>query len=328
LAKENLQLGENMADWLQRSSGQAFVAKGGSEILKDSLYKYTDVEKYNDLNIILSTPDYAKIKFTKKNMLWQHLNYSDESLSELKNPAFVKAVDSFVYVSHWQLEKFRYIYQVPLHNATVIKNAITPIELIKKPKGEKLKLIYTSTPFRGLGVLLDAFEMLNRDDVELDIYSSTKVYGSGYEAHVGNMYDGLFDRAKQMKNVNYMGYATNEEVCKAVQSAHIFAYPSIFEETACLSMIEAGAAGCKLVTTNLGALYETGSEYATMIPIQATDGELVSLYSKVLNDEIDNYWNNSNQELLKEQSDFYNKFYSWDARKNEWNTLFDKLSSS
>jgi hypothetical protein len=65
-----------------------------------------------------------------------------------------------------------------------------------------------------------------------------------------------------------------------------------------------------------------------MIPIQATDGELVSLYSKVLNDEIDNYWNNSNQELLKEQSDFYNKFYSWDVRKNEWNTLFDKLSNS
>lgn len=317
-----------MADWLQRKSEKTFVAKGGSEILRDNLYKYSEIEKYDDLNLILSTPDYGKIKFTKKNILWQHLNYIDESLAELRNPAFVKAVDSFVYVSHWQLEKFRYIYQVPLHNATVIKNAIEPIELIEKPKGEKIKLIYTSTPFRGLGVLLDSFERLNRDDVELDVYSSTKVYGSGYEAHAGNIYDALFDRARSMKNVNYMGYATNDEIHKALQNAHIFSYPSIFEETACLAMIEAGAAGCKLVTTNLGALYETGSEYATMIPIQATDEELVSMYTKVLNDEIDNYWSLKNQELLKEQSDFYNKFYSWEVRKHEWNRLFDKLSNS
>lgn len=318
-----------MADWLQRiqEPKQQVPAKGGSEILKEKLYKYTNIEKLDNINLLLSTPDFGKIKFTKKNIIWQHLNYTDESLQNLKDPSFMKAIDAQVYVSNWQYEKFRYVYQIPTENSYVIKNAIDPIEFVKRSKGDKLKLIYTSTPFRGLDVLLDSFELLNRDDIELDVYSSTLVYGSGYARHVGDQYQDLFDRAKSMKNVNYMGYCTNEEIHKAVQKANIFAYPSTFEETCCLAMIEAGAAGCEMVTTNLGALFETGSEYAKMIPIQSTKEQLVKNYSNALKDSIDNYWDKKNQDRLKEQSDFYNKYYDWNKRKDEWNILLEKVSN-
>jgi UDP-glucose:(glucosyl)LPS alpha-1,2-glucosyltransferase len=316
-----------MADWLQRIAGEMKPAKGGTELMKDALYKHTDIEKYENINLIMSTPNIDKIRYTKQNLLWQHLSYTDETLSPLKDPTFTNAIDAFVYVSHWQHEKFRYVYQVPVHNSYVIKNAIEPIEFKTKSKDGKLKLIYASTPFRGLDVLLDSFEMLNRDDVELDVYSSTIVYGTGYQNHTGNIYDALFDRAKNMKNVNYKGYATNDDVRKAMQDAHMLAYPSIFEETSCLVMLEAGVAGCDMVTTNLGALYETGSEYAKMIPIQVSKEELAIKYAKALNEAIDNYWNKSNQEMLKEQSDFYNKFYSWERRAKEWNELFEKLSN-
>jgi glycosyltransferase involved in cell wall biosynthesis len=315
-----------MDDWLQRIAGEMQPAKGGTELIKEALYKHTNIKEYEDINLILSTPNIDKVRYTKKNLLWQHLSYTDETLAPLKDPAFVNAIDAFVYISNWQHEKFRYVYQVPVHNSYVIKNAIEPIELRPKPKNGKLKLIYASTPFRGLDVLLDSFEMLNRDDVELDVYSSTIIYGTGYQNHIGNIYDSLFERAKNMKNVNYMGYASNDDVRKAMQDAHILAYPSIFEETSCLVMIEAGAAGCDMVTTNLGALYETGSEYAKMIPIQASKEDLAVKYAKALNDAIDNYWDKSNQEKLKEQSDFYNRYYSWSLRSKEWNRLFEQLS--
>jgi glycosyltransferase involved in cell wall biosynthesis len=319
-----------MADWLQRISEDKTVkpAKGGSELLKDGLYKHTKIAEYENINLMLSTPNINNVRFTKKNLLWQHLNYIDESLAPIKDSSFIKSIDSFVYVSHWQYEKFRYLFQVPTHNAHVIKNAIEPIEFIPKSKDGKLKLIYASTPFRGLDLLLNAFELLDRDDIELDIYSSTLMYGSGYQAAYANVYEDLFSRAKQMKNVNYYGYAENDVVRKAMQEAHILAYPSIFEETSCLVMIEAGAAGCNLVTTNLGALLETGSEYAKMIPIQSDIETLTANYAKALNESINDYWSISNQNKLKEQSDFYNKYYSWDLRANEWNKLFDKLSNS
>lgn len=298
---------------------------GGSEILRTNLEKNTSILDRSNINLLLSTPISNNIKFSKSNVLWQHLNYSDESLGGLQDPGFVNSIDAFVYVSNWQFEKFNYSFKLPTQHSYVIKNAINPIEFIEKPKG-KIKLIYTSTPFRGLDILLEAFSRLDRDDVELDVYSSNIIYGSGYAEHVGNAYDQLFDRAKGMKNVNYKGYATNEEIHKALQEAHIFAYPSTFEETCCLAMVEAGAAGCNLVTTNLGALFETGSEYATMIEMQRHPEKLVSNYVIALNEAIDNYWSNSNQELIKEQSDFYNKFYNWDRRAVEWERLFDKLS--
>jgi UDP-glucose:(glucosyl)LPS alpha-1,2-glucosyltransferase len=329
LAKEKLPLGEILADWLQRISSdpQTFAAKGGTELMRNALHKHTKIKEYENINLILCTPNIEKIRYTKHNMLWQHLNYTDESLGALRDPAFTKSLNSQVYVSNWQHEKFRYIYQIPLENAYVIKNAIEPIEHKEKDRHGKLKLIYASTPFRGLEILLDVFELLNRDDIELDVYSSTSVYGSGYADYAGNQYEGLFERARGMRGINYMGYAENEKIRKAMQDAHILAYPSIFEETSCLVMIEAGAAGCSLVTTNLGALYETGAEYAKMVPMQSDRETLVNAYAKALNESIDTYWDSSNQEMLKKQSEYYNKFYSWDRRAKEWNLLFDKISS-
>jgi uncharacterized FlgJ-related protein len=64
-----------------------------------------------------------------------------------------------------------------------------------------------------------------------------------------------------------------------------------------------------------------------MIPIQSTKELLVKKYTKALNESIDNYWDKKNQERLKEQSDFYNRYYSWDKRKIEWNNLFERLSN-
>lgn len=321
-----------MADWLQRKStnnqqAQSFSAKGGTELLYDGLKKYTNFNEYENINLLLSTPNPDKLRYTKKNILWQHLNYSDESLGPVRDPVFMKSISATVYVSHWQLEKFRYLFRVPLDNAYVIRNAIEPIEYKEKLKNEKLKLIYTSTPFRGLSILLDVMEILNRDDIELDVYSSTDIYSSGYTQAYGNLYKDLFDRAKSMKNVNYYGYAQNKDIHKALQEAHIFAYPSIFEETACLAMIEAGAAGCSLITTDLGALPETGSMYAKMMTIKSTEEDIKIYYAEHLNNAIENYWNKSNQELLKEQSDFYNKYYAWETRAKEWNLFFEKIAN-
>jgi glycosyltransferase involved in cell wall biosynthesis len=320
-------------DWLQKTQNSLNVddimpPMGGTEILKNGLYKYTNIEQHKDINIILSNPYFKNIKYTKKNILWQHLAHSDTSLKPgYLDPSFMNAINSFVYVSNWQHEKYRWLFRIPLENAYVIKNAIEPIEFKPKPKDGKIKLIYTSAPFRGLDMLLPAFEMLNRDDVELDIYSSAKMYGSGYEAHTNGVYEEHFEIARNMKNVNYMGYATNDVIKKALQEAHIFAYPSTFEETCCLAMVEAGAAGCRMVTTNLGALYETGSEYARLMPMQAVPETFIPAYAKILNEEIDNYWSIATQSKLQKQSDFYNENYSWQARAREWNELFEKISS-
>ena len=297
---------------------------GGEDIMLQKLAKHIDLSKYN-VNIINSRCDRSLVDLDKNNILWQHVPADQPSVQGIRDTYFNRVIDVYVYVSHWQHEKFRWFHQIPLENAYVIKNAIDPIEFIEKPK-DKIKLIYTSMPYRGLDILLDAFELLGRSDVELDVYSSNIIYGKDYaESEQATAYDHLFDRAKNMKNVNYIGYDTNENVIKALQKAHIFTYPCIFEETSCLSMIEAGAAGCNLVTTNIGGLPETGSMFAKLVEIQADRNLLVKKYAEAINESIDSYWSDKNQSMLKEQSKFYNTYYGWENRKHEWIKLLDSL---
>jgi glycosyltransferase involved in cell wall biosynthesis len=303
---------------------EAIPPRGGSDIMEAGLRKRINLDDYN-VNLILSRCTEDQIVDGKKNIVWQHLNYNEPLTQGMTNKFFTRAIDAWVYVSHWQHEKFRYVYHIPVDNAFVIKNAIDPIEYIERPKGEKIRLIYTSAPFRGLNILLDAFELLRRDDVELDVYSSTIVYGSGYDAAHGKDYEPLFERARNMKNVNYMGYAPNDEIIRALQRSHIFAYPSMFEETCCLAMIEAGAAGCKLVAQNLGALAETGSEFANLVPIRIDAEKIAQEYAKALNKEIDNHHDSA--KLLQNQSKFFNHFYCWDKKVIEWKQMLEKLSN-
>ena len=297
--------------------------RGGADIMIEGLNKHVGIPE--NVNVINSVCNESVIDADKKNLLWQHIPADQEVVAGMRDKYFTRMIDAYVYVSHWQHEKFRYIHQVPLNNAIVIKNAIEPIEFVERPVGNKIKLIHTSVPYRGLEILLDTMEALNRDDIELDVYSSTIIYGSDYAKFEGGKYEPILNRARKMKGVNLIGYTPNEEVRKALQEAHIFAYPCIFEETACLSMIEAGAAGCKLVTTNIGGLPETGSEWATLVPIQASREELVMSYASVLNDAIDSCKTFKGDE---EQSEFYNTNYSWDKRGPEWERLFNVLATS
>ena len=45
---------------------------------------------------------------------------------------------------------------------------------------------------------------------------------------------------------------------------------SIWEETSCISLLECMAGGLYCITTNLGALFETGAEFLYMFHTQIT----------------------------------------------------------
>ena len=86
-------------------------------------------------------------------------------------------------------------------------------------------------------------ELIERDDIILDVYSSTKIYGDAFDLQNKKQFKPMFDKIDSLKNVNNMGYKPNLQVIDAMQDTHIYAYPSIWEETFCISAIEAMAAG-------------------------------------------------------------------------------------
>lgn len=293
---------------------------GGTEILYNNLVKYVNNDWQKTANLILSRCDSSLIDPSKINVLWQHLMTDQGATLGMNYPEFVNNIDHYVYVSNWQLNKFKEKYDIENCNNHVIRNAIPPIDFIEKPK-DKIRLIYTSMPFRGLDILLDSFELINNHDIELHVYSSNIIYGKDYSTNVGNAFEPLFHRCKTIKNVVYKGYAMNKAVHKAVQQAHILAYPSIFEETSCLAVIEAGAAGCNIVTTDYGALRETCGDWASYIDFTTNRQELVHNYAEILKKAIDNY----SPECYNNQSNWFNQQYSWLNRAPEWNQIFNNI---
>lgn len=297
---------------------------GGSEILNNNLLKYTGQDWQKTVNLVLSVCDPAYIDPSRVNVIWQHLAYDQGAIRGMADNNFIQAVDHFVYVSDWQRQQFEQRFATNLSENHVIKNAIEPIEFKEKPT-DKIKLIYTSTPNRGLEVLLKAFKILDRRDIELTVFSSNIIYGKGYSNQLAGAHDHLFHQCKTTPGIVYRGYAMNKAVRQALRSSHILAYPSIYEETSCLAAIEAGAAGCKIVTTNLGALPETCNSWATYVDYQYGDDLdlLAERFAQTLNYEIDKYWENSY--TIKDQSDWFNDHYSWNHRAQQWLEFFNKI---
>lgn len=296
---------------------------GGTEILYNNLLKYLEPSCLNQINLIVSTCRPEFVDSTKINVVWQHLAYDQGNIIGMADPQFINSIQHFVYVSNWQLQEFQCRFAIDQSHNHVIRNAIDTIELISKPK-DKIRLIYTSTPNRGLKILLDAWKIINRSDIELHVYSSDVIYGVNYAAQKQREHAELFHRCKTTPGIVYKGYATNKAVRQALQSAHILAYPSIYEETSCLAAIEAGAAGCRIVTTNLGALPETCGSWARFVDYAYGDNltVLTENYAAVLNEEIDLVIKNNYN--LENQSIWFNNEYSWNNRIHEWKEFLSK----
>ena len=206
----------------------------------------------------------------------------------------------------------------------MIKNAIEEIKHKEKPK-DKISLIYHTTPWRGLAQLINIFKNLKLDNVELNICSSTKIYGEKFDNKMGKNYEKLFEECRNAKNVNYLGFVDNTKVITLLEKMHIFSYPSIWPETSCISAIEAMMGGCEVVSTNLGALYETCSPFGTFVSFDRNLENLKKKYEKKLLNSIKNYWSESNQKKLKLQRETFNTVYSWEARALEWKSFFNDV---
>jgi len=297
---------------------------GGSESQLRLLLKYLPDESFKDINLILNNTNYDLLEKNKINVLWMHHFVNQKEAKNLGSKDFVNKLDWIVYNSNWNFEQHTKYFNVPQNKSVVIRNAIEKISFAEKP-ADKIKLIYHTTPWRGLKILLKIFKNLNLENVELDVCSSTIIYGKKFDSILGKTYEGLFNECKNTKNINYFGFLKNDKIIEKLKKVHIFAHPSIWPETSCIAAIESMAAGCEVVTTSLGALNETCSPFGKIINFEKKPEDLEKKYSIALLDSIKNFWSDETQKKLKLQRETINSTYSWEVRSSEWKNFFNKV---
>jgi len=294
--------------------------RGGTELQLEYLRKHVSSDVLEKVQITTSVPEKIPLHPTKLNILWQKNSYDQPNLAPwFKDKNNHKKYDWYVFNSHWNFEKFRMMFDIPTEKSVVIKNGIDNIKPRDlKNKKDKIKLIFHPTPWRGLNVILAAMQYVNHPDVHLDVYSSTEVYGKSFYEANDKYYVDLYEQAKQLPNVSYIGYKPNEYIKEHLHEYDIFAYPSIWEETFCISALEAMAAGLYMITTNYGALYETCSEFSTYVPYQKNSVNLAKNFAYTIDMAANRIYEPGVQQHLDFQIQYTNHYYNWQRLGNAW----------
>jgi glycosyltransferase involved in cell wall biosynthesis len=301
-------------------------AMGGTELMGAGLEKHVDPELLKHFQIIRSRV--RKLEPGKIPILWLHDLAGDPETLHLQNEHSRARFARLVFVSDWQMQSYKDRLRIPYTSRNVVlKNAIQQFErgvLEEKPKDGPIRLIYHSTPHRGLNILTWAFEQLQEKyNIELDVFSSFKLYGW---AQRDEQFETLFSRLRNNPKVRYHSSVPNDVVRAALAQAHIFAYPSIWEETSCICAIEAMSAGCRLVVPNYGALPETTAGFAAMYQWDENIEIHAQTFLKTLEKEIqDAIRYQSFTGMQSEQKQYADAMYGWDRRAVQWEELLESI---
>ena len=299
-------------------------ANGGTEMMRNQLYSRVDPDLLDKFQIICSRVRWIDPK--KPTILWCHDTWDDPESQHLKEEERRARFEKFVFVSNYQLSTYNLALQVPYAQSFVMQNAIDPIELKDKNK-DQIKLIYHTTPHRGLNVATAAIMELAKkhgDKIHFDVFSSFEAYGWKDR---DKEFEDLFNNIREHPQMTYHGYQPNEKVREALQEAHIFAYPSIWPETSCIAAIEARSAGCQVVCPNYAALPETTANFATMYQWSEDIQFHANVFANMLNAAIQNHYDEHTQRKLLYQKNYTDNFYNWDLRANQWTGLLQGIAN-
>ena len=295
-------------------------AKGGTELQFEYLEKYVNKELLDQVQITTSVPEKILLHPTKLNILWQKNSYDQPNIAPwFQNKSNHNKYDWYVFNSHWTYEKFRMMFGIPEEKCVIIKNGIDNIEQTKPyQKGQPIKIIHQNTPWRGLSVLLGAMQKVKNPLITLDVYSSCEVYGENFYKNNDKNYTALYEQAKKLPNVNYIGYKPNSYIKEHLKDYNMYVYPSIFEETSCISLLESMAAGLYCITTNYGALFETGAEFPMYIPYSSNYRNLAEKFAYGIEAAAGSLHESVIHNHLISQSQYTHQYYGWSKQASSW----------
>lgn len=288
---------------------------GASESSYRFLYQYLDLPEDIELDHIPS----RLVKSLKPfKILWAHSNCDQ--------PMYLgidwNKITHIVAVSSWEKQQFITRAGVSENKITVIRNGGADY-FVSKNKKSKI-LIYTSNPFKGLIHLPVIWKRIleRHPDAKLKIFSSMDLYEQEDDEYVPT-----YEQLRSIPNVEISKVIPHRSLVKHYQESLVFCYPNIWEETSCVSLIEAMRSGCYPVITDIGALPETAAGFGTIVPMTGIstnrgwipDAKFLTAFSDTVISILDQYTYDPSI------AEFSSSHYDWKSIANEWKILIDKI---
>lgn len=301
-------------------------ANGGTEIAKRKLASMLDQELLDNFQIICSRP--RELEEDKIRVFWCHDLPEDPESKKFQQKQFKDSFHKLVFISNWQYQRYQLIHGVNYdYKSVVLETGIepAPAECFNKPK-EKIRLVYTSTPQRGLEILVPVFKKLaeTHKDIHLDVFSSFKIYG--WE-DADKQYESLYEEIRNHPQMTYHGFVPNSDLKEHLNKSHIFAYPSIWYETSCRAMLEAMSAGLVCVHPNLAALPETSGCLNVMYQLDLENkNNHANIFASYLNASINMVRDEQHTDMIQFNKYFVDRRYNINLIKAQWQKTLQELS--
>lgn len=288
---------------------------------------YRDVSHFkpevpSDLYIAWRMPEAADLEInTKRLVLWMHDTDAGDRLTKDRARKF----DSIVVLSHWHkrhmLERYPFLKPDKL---VIIGNGVDFSRFEKSRKRQPHRVIYSSSPDRGLDVILEGIwprviEAI--PDAELHIYygwNNFDKFASMYP-HLQVFRQKIMDLLQSSKNVVQHGRVNQVQLAREFQRSSVWLYPTYFTETYCITAIEAQLAGAIPITNTLAALKETVGS-GIILDGDVHDSEVQKSYAEAVISTL--------KTPLKNREEMHKKVkenapaQSWDWVAAQWNSYF------
>jgi glycosyltransferase involved in cell wall biosynthesis/2-polyprenyl-3-methyl-5-hydroxy-6-metoxy-1,4-benzoquinol methylase len=278
---------------------------------------YIDFNKFNPtmkMDVFIASRSmgiFRRNPLAAKKIMWMHdMPRLEYQLDKIPN------IDIFVALSEFHKKETVKLFPSIESKIIILENGIDTARFKSKniPR-DPMRLIYSSTPFRGLDILLELFPKIREQvpEAKLYVFSGMSLYGMGNSPELQK----IIDKAKTMEGVIYSEPVNQYRLAEEMMQSALLVYPSTFPETFCNTVNEAITAGTPIVTTNLGALPETVGTCGICI-----DKELTNWAGAPVNWKQD--FINAVIRLLKDEGEY--KIYQNECRKKDtsWITVKDK----
>ena len=300
-------------------------ANGGTEIAKRKLASIIDPALLDNFQIICSRP--RELQEDKVRIFWCHDLPEDPESKKFQDKKFQDSFHKFVFISNWQYQRYQLFHGIPYDDKSVVlETGIEPAPetCFNKPEGP-IRIVYTSTPQRGLEILIPVFKKLTEihSDIHLDVFSSFKIYG--WE-DADKQYEPLYEQIRNRPQMTYHGFVPNAELKEHLNKSHIFAYPSIWYETSCRAMLEAMSAGLVCVHPNLAALPETSGSLNVMYQLDLENkNHHANRFASYLNASINMVRDKQHNDMIRFNKYFVDRRYNISLISGQWEKILRDL---
>ena len=246
-----------------------------------------------------------------------HPYYRGESLPNdgieyLESDRLTKVVCVSEYHSNLMKSKWPHLAD----KITYIDNAIDPSDF-EKISVERVsnRFIYSSAPDRGLETLLQMWPSIKKMKPNATLYIASPPYAMSWYDEYKVDYD----------DVHFLGNLSPSELYKNIKMSEYWVYPSVYNETYCITALEMMLGGVKIISTDTGNLKSLLSTRGGVVESDVPTGVIIQSILDTLE---------FLEERVEVQSNYLQNAYNyasnqtWTNRFTDWYSMItenDKL---